>query len=64
MRRLALEQRSGLLEALGSAALVGTPKGDQYLTAGNAERWFLIRINKLLGRDATQQQAKETSENE
>lgn len=64
LRRLALEQRSGLLEALGSAALVGTPKGDQYLTAGNAERWFLIRINKLLGRDATQQQAKETSENE
>lgn len=49
LRRLAHQQRSSLLEALGTAALVGTPKGDQYLTAGNAERWFSLRTKKILG---------------
>lgn len=49
LRRLAYQQRSNLLEALGTAALIGTPKGDQYLTAGNAERWFSQRIRRILG---------------
>lgn len=49
LRVLALNQRGDLLAQAGAAAIIGHTSKDRYLTAGNAERYLRIRLNKILG---------------